>query len=429
VLLAVAMSASALVAVVVGNTLYASRSRAMAIVFLLVALAALARLGVPGLAGVLAAMLPWLVVAGDLLPRLTETFAAGALTAVVLVVAVPRHRGSNASVLLRIGIVCFYAPVLLSLGADGSGEQFIQAAKYVVFPAIVLAVTEATNRRDLHSLRAIVLWSGIVALSANLVLGLVGFGNLSTYGAGEISGFGREHDLALLAGCVTAAALASASLKWSPAVIVAAIATVATGVRSPLPGLVALMITRMFVAGARVRTIVLVSLAVVAVFASGAAHVIEERYQTGERRGEFKSFTELGSGRGEIYETAINSWRESSPAHWFIGTGLRSIPRFEEEKLGHAFVGHSDVVEVGVQLGVVGLIGLFLIWGVLIARAPSKAPLVVLASFAVFNGALEYSAPLALAVLLTAVPLARPRMREGHPPTPVDTPVRLLPHA
>lgn len=99
--------------------------------------------------------------------------------------------------------------------------------------------------------------------------------------------------------------------------------------------------------------------------------------------------------------TAIDSWRAASPIDWFLGTGLRSIPRLEEKELGSALVGHSDVIEVGVQLGIVGLIGLILIWWVLVARARSKTPLLVLASFALFNGALEYSAALVIAVLLT----------------------------
>jgi O-Antigen ligase len=399
---AVAVTGSALAAVVVGDALTVSRSRAIVVVYLVVALAALARLGLLGVGLLLAATQPWLIVAGERLPRLTETFAAGALTAVVFLVVAPRSDGSNRALLLRVGIVCFYAPVLLSLGQEGSGEQFIQAAKYLVFPAIVLAVTEATRYRSLMSLRTAVLWSGLAAVAVNLLLGVTG-SYAGLYGAGEIVGLGGAHDVALLAGCLTAAFLAeSRSLKWSPAVAVGAIATVATGVRSALPGLAVLAIARMMVAGARIRTMVLVALAVVAVFASGAADVVEARFKSGESRGEFESFSALGSGRGEIYATALDGWRDASPVHWFIGTGLRSIPQFEKEKLGAAFVGHSDVVEVGVQLGIVGLIGLVMIWWVLIASARSKAPLLVLASFAVFNGALEYSGALVIAILLTA---------------------------
>jgi O-Antigen ligase len=399
---AVAVTGSALAAVIVGDALTVSPSRAIVVVYFVLAFAALARLGLLGVGLLLAATQPWLIVAGDRLPRLTETFAAGALTAVVILVVAPRSDGSERALLLRVGIVCFYAPVLLSLGREGSGEQFIQAAKYVVFPAIVLAVTEATHYRSLMSLRTAVLWSGIAAVAVNLLLGLTGFA-AGRYGAGEIVGLGGAHDVALLAGCLTAAFLAeSRSFKSAPAIAVGAIATVATGVRSTLPGLAVLAIGRMIVAGARIRTMVLVALALVAVFASGAADVVEARFKGGESGGEFESFSALGSGRGEIYATAVDSWRDASPVHWFIGTGLRSIPRFEKEKLGAAFVGHSDVVEVGVQLGIVGFIGLIMIWWVLFVSARSKAPLLVLASVAVFNGSLEYSGALVIGVLLTA---------------------------
>jgi hypothetical protein len=337
------------------------------------------------------------------LPPLTETFAAGALAALVILVVVPQRDGSNGSFLLRVGIICFYGPVLISLAREGYSDQFIQAAKYAVFPAIVLAVTEATHHQNLMSLAKVVLVSGTFAVGTNFALGLVGFGAFGQYGAGEIVGLAGEHDLALLAGCVTASCLAATgSMKWSPAIALSAIATVATGVRSTLPGLALVAVARMVAAGARIRTIVLVALAVIAVFASGAAAVVEERFRAGEASGEFQSFSALGSGRGEIYSAAIDSWRASSAIDWFFGMGLRSIPELQEEKLGYAFVGHSDLIEVGVQLGLIALIGLILIWAVLIVRARSKAPLLVLASFALFNGALEYSAPLVVAILLTA---------------------------
>jgi hypothetical protein len=360
-----------------------------------------ARFDMLGIAVTVTATLPWLVVAGVLLPRLTETLVAGAVMALVILVVFPRRGGPNASSLLVIGMVCFYVPVVL--GQQGSGDQLIQAAKYVVFPAMAFAVTQATNNRALVSLRTAALWSSFAAVTINFVLGLAGLEKAGSYNAGENLGFASAHDLALLAGCVTAASLAAAaSSRWIPAVLVGAMATVATGVRSTLPGLGLLAIARMFSAGTRIRTILLVVLAVVAIFVSGAAHVVEARFHHGESRGEFKSFSALGSGRGEIYTAAIDSWRASSPIHWLIGTGSRSTLRIEQEKLGTPFVGHSDLVEVLVQFGIVGLIGFLLIWGVLIAHAQSKSPLLVLASFSVFNGMLEYSAPLVIALLLTA---------------------------
>jgi hypothetical protein len=77
---------------------------------------------------------------------------------------------------------------------------------------------------------------------------------------------------------------------------------------------------------------------------------------------------------------------------------------FERKRLGETFVGHSDVIEAMVEMGLIGLAGLILIWRVLIERAESKLPLLVLGSFALFNGVLEYSAPVIIGLLLTLRP-------------------------
>jgi hypothetical protein len=356
-----------------------------------------------GIGIVLTATLPWLIVLSDVLPRLTLTLAAGATALAVVQIALPRGDNSRASSQLRIGIALFFAPIAISLARDGLSTGLSQAAKYVVFPLMVLAVTEGTNRSDLLRLRWVALWSSATAVSFNLALGLTGVANIHYYGTGEILGLGSEHVLALLAGCVTAATLASGvTLAWSPVVAMCAVATVATGVRSVLPGLALAGLTRMIFGHVRFRMIILVAVAIFGIFASGAAHVVEARFHRGQSLGEFRSFDAFGSGRGAIYSAALDGWRDASPIDWVTGTGLRSILRFEQERLGETFVGHSDVIEVGVQLGIVGLMGLLLMWRVLIVRANSKLPLLVLGSFALFNGVLEYSGPVVIAVLLTA---------------------------
>lgn len=390
------------------------------VVCVVVALAVLARADSFGLAAAAAALLPWFIVTGAILPRLTATFAAGALMLLIAVVAAPALTSSTSSLFLLIGVICFYGPVLSGGLLHGHTDEFIQAAKYVVFPISVFAVTHTTNPGALTRLRTIALFSGVVAVATNLVLGLAGIAT-GTRASGEVLGYSGEHDLALLASSVAAAGLAgTVTLKRLPATAIGAVATVATGVRSTLPGIALLAIAKMSRAGTRLRTMVLVGIAVAAVFLSGAAGVLEDRFREGAARGEFSSFGALGSGRGDIYRVAVERWADSDPLSWVMGTGLRSVPRFEEEALGAPLVGHSDIVQVGVELGIVGLIGFFLIWAVLIARAPSKAPLLVLASFAVFNGALEYSAPLVVAVLLTA----RPREEGARVSTAETTPGR-----
>src|SRR4051812_23036423 len=91
------VSLSVIAGVVFGYALTTSRSLAIVAVCLIVLLAAIAHLGLLGVAVLFTAGLPWLVAFGDVLPRLTETFAAGATMALVTLVAVPRKDGSHAS--------------------------------------------------------------------------------------------------------------------------------------------------------------------------------------------------------------------------------------------------------------------------------------------------------------------------------------------
>jgi O-Antigen ligase len=271
-----------------------------------------------------------------------------------------------------------------------------------VFPFTVLAVTDGTNRPALGKLSRIALVSGAAAIAMNLLLGAAGL-NHSYYQAGDIQGLGGEHDVSLLAGAVTAASLGMTAVgRWAPVSAIGAIATIATGVRSTLPGLLLAALARISRAGARGRTLFVVAVAVVAVYASGVANVVVDRFAHGQQTGEFASLSTFGSGRGAIYATAIHAWWSSSPVDWFFGTGLRTLPGIEDRALGESLVGHSDVVEVGVQTGLIGLVGLILMWWTLIARARSKLPLLVLVPFSLFNGILEYGAPLVVALLLTA---------------------------
>jgi hypothetical protein len=393
--------AVAIAAVVVGASTSVTPVLALILVGAAFLAAVVAWFDLLGLGVVLTAALPWLVVTSEVLPRLTLTFAAGAAAAVILLVAAPKSDGSHLSLLLRIGLVLFFAPIVISLAREGVNSDAIQAAKYVVFPMMVLIVAEGTNTRDLTLLRTVAIWSSLAAIGFNLFVGLTGIANVTYYGSGEVLGFADSHTLALLAGCLTAALFASSNpLAWSPAIAVGAIATVATGVRSTLPGLVVAAFVRMLAAGVRLRMMIIVGVAVAGIFLSGAASVVEARFHRGEQLGEFSSFAHFGSGRGSIYDAAIHTWWHSSPIEWVIGTGLRTILDIEQQHLGNQFGGHSDVVDVGVQIGIVGLIGLLFMWWNLFARAQSKLPLLVLVSFALLSGILEIGGPLVVGMLL-----------------------------
>lgn len=399
---ALAVAASVVVSLLVATALQLSLPAAFGLVVMIGVGAVVACSGLFGMTCVLAGVLPWAVVLTDVIPKLTETFTAGTTMVALLLVAAPRADGSRASTRLRLGMILFFTPVVIGLARDPGGPQFIQATKYLVFPFTVLAVTEGTNHLALARLKMVALASGAAAISVNLLMGSAGL-NHSYYHAGDIQGLGSQHDIALLAGAVTAASLGMRAVgKWAPVSAVGAIATIATGVRSTLPGLLLVALVRMFQAGARVRTLIVIGAVGVAIFASGASNIVLNRFAQDEESGQFSSFGNLGSGRGTIYVTAVDAWWASSPVNWVVGTGLRSIPAFEDQRLGQGDVGHSDVIEVGVQIGLMGLAGLVLIWWALIARARSKLPLLVLVPFALFNGALEYGAPLVVTLLLTA---------------------------
>lgn len=419
---ALALAASTVTSLLIAALLQVSLAAALGLVALIVAGAFVARRGVMGVALLLAGALPWLVVFSAVEPKLTETFTAGTMVVVLLVVAAPSDDGSRALSRLRLGMILFYLPVIIGLARAPHGAQFIEAAKYIVFPFTVYAVIAGTNDPALKKLSRVTFTSGVIAITFNLLAGLAGF-NHSYYAAGDIQGLGGQHDLALLAGSITAASLGmGTSLKWGSVSAIGAISTLATGVRSTLPGLLLALLAKMFQAGARARGFIIVALVTAAVLGSGVGTVLVQRFHHEQTLGEFSSFDALGSGRGGIYTTAFHAWWVSSPLNWAYGTGLRSVERIEEQATGNDVVGQSDVIQAGVELGLIGLIGLILIWWTLIARARSKLPLLVLLPFALFNGSLEYGAPLVVTLLLTvspadnakkpaAEPIPRPRLR------------------
>lgn len=400
---AVTVVGSTLSSVAIVLALQVSPVAAAGLVGLIAAGVVVIRSGTMGIARLLVASLPWLVIFGTVVPKLTETFAAGFAVVLLLVLAAPRFDDSSASRRLRLGLLLFFAPIVIGLGRDPGSQQFIEAAKLIVFPLAVLALVEGTDHGVLAQLGRVALISGAVAVTANLLLGVAGL-NHSYYAAGSIDGLGGEHDVALLAGAVTAASLGMGTgPRWTGTSAVGAVATIATGVRSTLPGLLLVLLARMFRSGARLRNIVIVGVVVGAVLVSGVANVLINRFNYEQQTGQFSSFSALGSGRGGLWTNAVHAWWVGSPGNWVIGTGLRSVETIEQHATGSASVAQNDFIQVGVELGLIGLAGLILIWGTLIAQARSKLPLLVLLPFAFFNGALEYGAPLVVALLLTEV--------------------------
>ena len=391
------------------------------------------RFGLAGLAGIGLAGIPWLVVLATEFPPLTKTFWSAGTAVVLLVLAFvegggtarfegARARAHSKRVLLYwLGAALFFTPGVISLFHDGRSDQLIQVSKLAIFPMMIFVVLRAGGSPTFGGLAQVVVWSAAAAFVAHLVVGGVGLGDIGTkYGSGEVLGLADNvHDLAFTASVVGAAALRSKLPMQSRFVIVGLSAAVAlgTGVRT---GLVALAVAvLMTLIGSRfgARQLVVIAFAAIAVVVSGAGDVVTTRFEMSEQMDEFQpvqgdgELTGLvqsnvaGSGRFAIWRNSLGHYIDESPPHIVFGTGLGSIEQINLEGLGKPLVGHSDIVDVLVQLGVVGLAGLLLLWYVLVREAPALMPVAAIATFALVNGSLEYTAPIVIGVALSAAVL------------------------
>ncbi|HYP55483.1 MAG TPA: O-antigen ligase family protein [Solirubrobacterales bacterium] len=363
---------------------------------------AVMRFGAAGAAIPAFAALPWLVIVEGLLPKAIGTTTAAIAVGALLYMVWPL---AFRSPLLPIASAVFIAVVLAHAVYIADGEQAIQAAKYIVFPAIVLAVSTERARDVLPALKVPMLASCLAAMIFHLGVVAAGAGAISTYyEAGERLGFAAEgpHALALMAMIVAAAGLTVRHTGMQLAFFsLGAVPVALTGVRSALLGLAVILVIYLVQATNRARALLVLGIVGAVAVAAGGLDVISARFSA--HPDEFSSFATAGSGRGEIWEIAFDAWGAAGPAAWVFGTGLRSTIEFELAALGSAIVGHSDIVEVLVQLGVVGFAAWIGLWaGVLRSGARALILLPILA-FAVVNGSLEYVAPLTAGVFLAGV--------------------------
>lgn len=346
-------------------------------------------------------LLPWLVIMEGILPAelgtLTAALAAGSL---IYFLAPLKFN----SLLTPVAAFVFGVVVLSHAVFATEFAQMIQAVKYMIFTTMVLAVTSERARKVLPALRTPVLGSCMAAMVFHLGVIASGAGATSTYyGAGEKLGFAAAgpHALALMSMIIAAAGLTVANGWFRIGFFgLGAVPAALSGVRSALIGLAVALFVYIFRSRQKLRAIgVLAGVALIA-FATGALDVVGTRLAT--HPGEFSSFSSAGSGRGEIWTVAFNAWNAAGPWAWLFGTGLRSIPGFELASLGIELVGHSDIVEVLVQIGVVGFAGWLALWTGLLRARLQPIILLSIIAFGVVNGSLEYVAPLTTGVFLAA---------------------------
>lgn len=415
------LEVQALVAIFAALSVGALLTRSMPLALSLVASVSVAAVAV--LAGrvvfaqLTVAALPWFVVFADLMPPLVKTFTS-AVAVLALLALVSPLRSTSAPV--KIGVFLFLSSLLMATLVATAGNEFIQASKYLLFPAVAFAVTSERSRDLLPRLRDVLLASGALALCAHVVTIVLGIGAIGTkYGVGERLGFASSsaHNLALLGMIVATAGLTStrrAGARFAY-LCLGTIPAVMSGVRSALLAAVVVVIVFLLQSRLSFRSVGLVAGLAVVIVASGSLSVVTNRYQFDQSRGEFTTFGTAGSGRGSIWELSFRHWRDSGPADWVGGTGLRSIERFQFEETGNAVVGHSDVIEVLVQLGVVGFVGWLLIWLGLLRAPLNRVVLIPIAVYAVANGAIEYVDSLVFGVALAGATAKEVLVRRERP--------------
>lgn len=400
-------AAALLAAALLGVLIARSPLLAAALLIVLALGVAVTRYGAVGAVVPAFAALPWLVILEGHIPHAVGTaVAAVAVGALLFYVAPLTYR----SPLVPVAAAFFLAVVLVQAVYVTDGEQAIQAAKYTVFAAMALAVCSERARELLPPLKTPVLASCLLAMVFHLGVVAAGAGASSTYyEVGEKLGFAAEgpHGLALMAMIVAAAGL-TVKRTWMQLSFFAlgAVPVALTGVRSALLGLAVVLAIYVIQSPNRRKALLVLGTIAGVSLAAGGLDVLSARFSA--HPGEFSSVATAGSGRGEIWRIAFDAWGAAGPGAWLFGTGLRSILEFELVSLGTELVGHSDIVEVLVQLGVVGFAAWLALWLGLLRAGLRSLVLLPILTFAVVNGSLEYVAPLTAGLFLAAVCVERP---------------------
>jgi O-antigen ligase len=393
---------AAATAVLAGALVAKAPPAGIALVALVCAGAGAIRLTRLGIVELSLAALPWLVIFDALMPSLLKTFVATAAAASMIWLAMPlRYR----SLLGPVTAVLFMVVLLANVLFANEANQYTQFAKFLIFPAICLAVLSERGQEELPKARNIILASCLAAMVVHLGIVSAGLGQTGTkYEIGEKLGFGRGiiHEMALTFVVIAAAGLASTRkiLLQASFFALGAVPALLTGVRSALLAL--LIVVLIFVLRSRLdrRALATVLVILAAAIASGGVQIVENRFN--EEAKKETSLASAGSGRAEIWQAALTPWWNDGPPQWLFGTGLRSVEKQELHDLGKVFIGHSDLIEVGVQLGLVGLALWALLWYALLRSPLENIVLVPLIVYSFVNGSIEYVAPTALGLAFAA---------------------------
>ncbi len=355
--------------------------------------------------------LPLLVLLINLTPRLTLTLTAAA-TVLLLLATTPHRFGGDA--LTWTGVSMFVVILLVHLIQSTSGEQFVAAAKYSLFPAMAVVVSTKAGRERLVEIRWLLLGGGVATMAVQGATILLHVGATGAYyGAGEQLGLTSEspHELALIGVTVAVACLiAVRDVRWRLAgAAIAAAPALATGVRSALVALALAAIA--LVVRSRFRPGTVVSIAAIAgvIVFGGVGSIIVARFEKDQKQGEYSNVAKFGSGRGSLWTAALDRYGSSGPSQVVFGSGLRSIERVEEQAVHQRNSVQSDPLTVMFELGIFGLVAWLLIWAAIIRSRVNWLILLPLATYALTNGSLEYVGAIVYCIALAA----------AFPPVPV----------
>jgi hypothetical protein len=369
------------------------------------------RISLLGIVKVLLALVPWLLVFDAFIPPLTRTFVVGAAAIGVLALSVPLR---YSRILGPVSAAVFAGVILAHAAGATDLEQFQKLAKFMIFPILAAAVLSKRGQEVLPQVRNVVVASGLAALTVHLLIVTAGLGQEGyRYGVGEKIGFGPEipHELALLAVVMAAAGLTMTEriLPRAGLFALGVLPALMTGVRSALVGIALILTVMLFQSRFSGRALAVVGIVAVAALATGAQAAVTERLSADVESG--ASFEGVSNQRSDIWGVALDSWWNPGPGTWFVGTGPDSIPNVVELELGQALIGHSDIVEILVELGAIALVAWLLLWIALFRGGLNPILLIPVAVYAVVNGAIGYAAPMALALVLAAACRSPERMR------------------
>jgi O-antigen ligase len=148
------------------------------------------------------------------------------------------------------------------------------------------------------------------------------------------------------------------------------------------------------------RSLAVLGIVAVVALGTGAQAALTERLSADVSSG--ASLQGVSNERSDIWGVALSSWWDPGPGVWLVGTGPDSIPEVVERELGQPLIGHSDIVEILVELGLVALVAWLLLWFALFRGGLNPILLIPVAVYAVVNGAIGYVAAMTLALVLAA---------------------------